>query len=507
VSVPHKVLFAGAIILILPIMAQAGSTLSPSPMAMRESNAHRLHAGPVIAVSERATAVFARVGGEPPPLPGADGAQSRPPPLPPRVDAPPGPLGGARTLPPPLPPHTARRGPPLLPEADAGRSGPPPVPRNVAGGASPGAILRLVQHSLYDRQGWGEAVEAFSLLLPVDWTVSGEVSWGGGPDEPSCMATVPQLIMTARSPDGLWGFEIMPAPTVSYMTMTRTAPNQMPFDTLAMAVQESNTSLARQFHKPRSFCRVTPNTGIGGLVEEALLSGMRPNARILAREPLPEFRAQLQQSLDRQALPDPYRRDEALAFRYVIAVDTPRGPVVEELGIFASSHATLMPSYDGAMQQLYVTAQPVFTFRYPRGRKSEADPLMTVIANSLRTNPRWAAAMAQHNSKMNQINIEGARRRSEIWAETSAAISDMQMEGWKFRSETSDRMMALSRDQIREVEPMRDPTTGQEFELPNAYSTFYRNPQGEFLMSADPNFRASELFPHESWTRLENNPR
>ncbi|TVR05794.1 MAG: hypothetical protein EA385_17310 [Salinarimonadaceae bacterium] len=364
-----------------------------------------------------------------------------------------------------------------------------------------------MQHTLYDRFGWGQDVEAYSILLPSDWSVSGKVAWGGAPNAPTCMAVDPQLIMSAHSPDGLWGFEIMPAPAVSYMAMSRFAPNPLPFDTGDLGVREANETLARQWHIPRSFCRVTPNITIEGLVEEALLSNLRPNSRVLSREPLPELREQLQRTLDRQT-PIPNMQEEALAFLYTITFDTPNGPVVEELAIFASNTLTNNPSYDGtSLQQAMMTAQPVFALRYPPGRKSEADPLMMVIVNSLRSNPRWDAAMARHNAEMNQIAVRGAEDRSKIWAETSRAVSDIQMEGWRTRVESSDRMIALSSDQIREVTPVKDPATGQEFELPNTYSTFYRNPQGEFLMSADPNFRASELFPHENWTRLEDNPR
>ena len=78
---------------------------------------------------------------------------------------------------------------------------------------------------------------------------------------------------------------------------------------------------------------------------------------------------------------------------------------------------------------------------------------------------------------MARINRQGAFDVSRIWAETSAAISDMQMSGW------------------------------QKFELSNHYETFYRNPAGEFLMSSDPNFNAAEHFPFETWTKLENVPR
>ena len=115
--------------------------------------------------------------------------------------------------------------------------------------------------------------------------------------------------------------------------------------------------------------------------------------------------------------------------------------------------------------------------------------------------------MAQHNSKMNQINIEGAKETQRILGGDERRDLRMQMEALEVpnaRQRPHDGLVARPDPDGGRCE-FRPPDT--EFRAPNAYSTFYRNPQGEFLMSADPNFRASELFPHESWTRLENNPR
>jgi hypothetical protein len=262
---------------------------------------------------------------------------------------------------------------------------------------------------------------------------------------------------------------------------------------------------AQAYAGPTSHCRVTPNIGIEGLVEEVLLPLYRANARIVATEDLLDIRRTLQDQLDRDPNRLPYERLEAIAGQYRISVDTAAGPVEEAIGIVARRSITEMPLGSGELTyNAYVFAQPVFVARYPSDQRERAESLMATIMRSLAVSPRWADAMARHQREMARINRQGAINVSRIWAETSAAISDMQMSGWQERQASADRMMAITIDQIREVRPLRDPATGQEFELSNHYETFYRNPAGEFLMSSDPNFNAAEHFPYETWTKLEN---
>ena len=86
---------------------------------------------------------------------------------------------------------------------------------------------------------------------------------------------------------------------------------------------------------------------------------------------------------------------------------------------------------------------------------------MTTIMRSMAVSPRWADVMARHQREMTRIDRQGAIDVSRIWAETSAAISDMQKFGWQERRASADRMMAITSDQIREVRPLREPATGQ----------------------------------------------
>lgn len=423
---------------------------------------------------------------EPPPLPTAQASErTGPPPLP-------------GTTPPPLPSREAGTPPSLQPAAD-GRALPP--------------LLRLQRHVFYDRQGFGHPVEAAAALLPADWQVEGEIVWAGTPSAPSCMSSDAQLLLRASSSDGLWGVEVLPAPKTIWYELDLSGATLFPgvsgmLDHEAVMLRPMMEQAASNMHRPGSVCRLTSRTGIEGLAEEAFLPSMRPGARIIDREPVPEMLRVVERGLSQTPSLGLGIHYTPLAESYRLQRQTPVGPVEEAL-LFAGWRTTMRtPLADGsATITSDVNGFPVMLMRHPVGAREQALPVFNAIFSSMRFSPRWEAAMARHRAKMSEISRKGAADRSAIWAETSREISDMQMEGWKKRQQSADRMMALTSDQIREVRPLRDPQTGEDFELPQHYETFYRNPQGEILMSTNPEFQAHELFPHENWVRLENAPR
>lgn len=424
------------------------------------------------------------------------------------AEPPPLPTAGAsgRAGPPPLP----KMGPPPLPGRSTGA--PPPIRAAQDGHALP-PVLRLKQHVFYDRQGFGQAVEAAAVLLPNDWEVEGEIVWAGVSPTLSCMASDAQLVLQAGSADGLWGIEILPAPKTVWYELDLSGATLFPeltatLDHEALMLRPLMEQAQSSMHRPGSFCRLTPRTGVEGLAEDAFLPGLRPDARIIDREPVPEVLAYVERELRQIPTAGLDVRMMPLAENYRLQRQTPAGPVEEMLLFSGWGMATRLPMADGAATISFdVTGMPVLLLRYPAGAREQAEPLSAAIFSSLRFSPRWEAAMAAHRAKMGEIARKGAADRSAIWAETSRQISDIQMQGWENRQRSADRMMALTSDQIREVRPLRDPQTGESFELPQHYESFYRNPQGELLMSTNPEFRAHELFPHENWVRLENAPR
>jgi len=364
-------------------------------------------------------------------------------------------------------------------------------------------VLRLRPHTFYDRQGWGQPVEAFSMLLPSDWRVRGEVVWKGGSGAPSCMNSDAQLILEARSPDGLWGFDILPAPTLYWLAVQQSAAGPYQIDLNQTMVRPQLQKWASEYHRPGSVCRVTPSTGAAALLQEAVLPVWRPQSRIQSVEDLPEVRRQYQELVgDRLgAGPNTVARADAAIVR--ILTPTPAGPVEEGLVVMSIARAARLYGHDNVTTQQTVLGRPIFLARYPVGRKAEAEQVFATISGSLRTSPRWQAAMNQHAAVMSRIATQGAIDRAQIWARTAREISDMQMAGWKRRQDSSDRMQRLVVDQIREVQPVRDPTDGTVYELSNHYSSYFTNRNGEILMSTNPVLNPADVFPNEDWTRME----
>jgi hypothetical protein len=80
--------------------------------------------------------------------------------------------------------------------------------QNRNAGPGRGQVLRMHQIAVYDRQGWGQPVVAYTMLVPADWQVQADIVWNA---QWHCMITdmiVAQLRIT--SPDGRYAFEAFP---------------------------------------------------------------------------------------------------------------------------------------------------------------------------------------------------------------------------------------------------------------------------------------------------------
>jgi hypothetical protein len=106
-----------------------------------------------------------------------------------------------------------------------------------------------------------------------------------------------QLVVRARSPDDTSGFEILPAAMLFWLWADTSRPPMFPevgdMDVQGSYVRPILEQTAQVYASPTSHCRVTPNIGIEGLVEEVLLPLYRANARIVAREDLLDIRRTL----------------------------------------------------------------------------------------------------------------------------------------------------------------------------------------------------------------------
>jgi len=130
---------------------------------------------------------------------------------------------------------------------------------------------------------------------------------------------------------------------------------------------------------------------------------------------------------------------------------------------------------------------PGFAMRAPSG---ELDFEFTeMLRKTIRPEPEWSRRISQHNAKIAQTNIQGARERSKIIAQTGEEIRQMQADSWRQQSDSFDRMSRESSEAIRGVETYNDPYYGGTVELDNTYENAWQLNDGTYVLTDDAMFK------------------
>jgi hypothetical protein len=126
---------------------------------------------------------------------------------------------------------------------------------------------------------------------------------------------------------------------------------------------------------------------------------------------------------------------------------------------------------------------PGFAMRAPHGQLDFK--VAEMIRKSGRENPAWSSRIAQHHAKISGIQIQGARERSRIIAQTGEEIRQMQADSWRQYNDSSDRMAREASEAIRGVETYNDPYYGGTVQLDNTYEHAWQLNDGSYVLSHD----------------------
>ena len=173
--------------------------------------------------------------------------------------------------------------------------------------------------------------------------------------------------------------------------------------------------------------------------------------------------------------------------------------IIRGIAVF---NTTTMPGVmPGEIREFLIgNSLPAFAMRAPDGALDFK--LFDTIQRSFRTDPEWAARMAEHNGIIAKTNAKGAADRHAIRMQTNAEISGMINKGWADRQASQDRTQETFVRAIRGVELYADPAAGRPVELPNTYDHAWRLQDGTYMMTDNPNFDPSVEFG-VSGTRLQ----
>ncbi len=93
-----------------------------------------------------------------------------------------------------------------------------------------------------------------------------------------------------------------------------------------------------------------------------------------------------------------------------------------------------------------------------------------------KNNASWSA----HNARM-ASNQAAFNARNQAWMESSNAISDMSMQGWRSRNEMNDKGHAASVNAIHEQQTITDPSTGQRMNVETGSKRYFTNGNNEYI--------------------------
>ena len=360
-------------------------------------------------------------------------------------------------------------------------------PAPVAASASEGDVLHMRAVDVVDRQGFGRPVTALRFLIPKDWKVEGGLQWiMNNPNE------MVRIHVRCTSPDGEAAFEIFPSHVWHY-TRDRTMQQSFSMQGIHFGVPLDALSTIEQLFVPsqRRGARIVHAERVEAAARAAY-ERARPVVEPLVRAGQNDFR------VDAGRARLEYERGSRTYEEWVTTT-------VSQLTMLQAVNfeATAAAGYRVREPHHITEASSILTFSAPKGQLDGHEQLFAAIVGSLQANPSWTAAVAQVQSNLSQIAINGALDRFGIITEAQRAVSNTVNNTWKNTQAGKDRSAAAFIRGIRDTALYFDPTTGMNVELTSGYDA-WSNGHKEFILSARPGYNPNELPGMTySWTRLE----
>lgn len=359
--------------------------------------------------------------------------------------------------------------------------------------AADGNFHRMKKVALIDRHGFEKPLPAISMLIPSDWKFESDVLY---PKGMPC-GELFKLSFRAQSPDGKLALELFPA----YLWQWADDPN-------SRQMMQASNQQGQQFGK--AGCDLMQPMRAGDFVAKAMAPKLRPGARVLGVEPVPDANEMLQrqaQQAQAQAQQVGLKvRISAESARAKVAYQLKGVPVEEWLSAVVTVRAQPMPVFSGGRmgQTTSYTGEARFLFamRAPAGQLEANQKLFKLIVSSMRTESDWQGRVARVQGNIAAVNQKGVADRQKIRQQSAEDIRRIQNETYQNRQHSQDVQNQRFSQHIRDVETFRDPNSGTSVELSNQYGHAWSNGAGEYILSDSPNFNPNAQV-NGNWTQMQ----
>ncbi len=185
------------------------------------------------------------------------------------------------------------------------------------------------------------------------------------------------------------------------------------------------------------------------------------------------------------------------------------GKEFEELRLVSFTSSTNEGAYIG--QTVMWAVDRAITYRAPIGTLEANMGLLKAIADSTRMTNKWFTMRADLQARLLKIsrqiatdNMNAARKRSAILAQSSRDLNQISMDGYRNRQAIRDGVHERVIHSIRGTEVYTVPGSSETVHLPSSYDNVYANGQGEFLLTNDALFQPGVDLEYDgsNWTKM-----
>ncbi|MEO7431918.1 MAG: hypothetical protein ABIR62_07810 [Dokdonella sp.] len=312
-----------------------------------------------------------------------------------------------------------------------------------------------------DAKGFGQPMTAMSIEVPAGWITRGGVEWDRNVE---CLAHNYATRWSAASPDGLHEVALMPR--------------------LSWQVRSHGIV-------PLNPCPAAPDASVHEYLV-SLMHSARPGAREISYRDRPDIVAATQAGAQQGNGSNRIRHEAGeLLIGYALNGQEMRETLIVDVN-FSESQGTVQAN-----------AETAFALRAPDGLLDFA--VADRMRQSMRMERAWgdqmlawsgqrvamleqnqvASIQAWHQRRMSEISTAGILARGRIRQETIADLGRINNQIVASQSASSDRQQAAVVDMIQEVQPWRDPGSGQQVDLSIHYQHAWQLDDGRQFLTND----------------------
>lgn len=324
-------------------------------------------------------------------------------------------------------------------------------------------MVRFRTHTCKDEQVLMR--DAFSMLVPEGWEVSGGLVWRQHPTMPAAIS------LCMQSPDRY--YELRMFPSMPYCW------NESPMGFFAPS--EGSYYMGNEVrHPPQGFADYTaryllPMTG----------------GRILSSRAFPELEAVLRQE---NAAPFGCAVDVSAGVSQVEYTLDYEGEMICGIAVTRMMYGQLTWIAD----RLIMTRMPKMAGVGPGGW------IFPFMLNSFKLDIEWYNGYYQHTQMLSANVMQGiwqAGVTSRIIANTYNQISDTVRRSYEYQQASNARVYQGYSEAMRGVNSYYDPYKGYAVEFPCDYRYVYANPLGEYIVTNDAGYNPN-VGSNMNWTNL-----